>query len=92
MLPPISAYGRDGGCSITGGYVYQHARLPQVIGAYIYWDFCSGKIWALRHEGTQITEAMQISDTELRIAAFGRDLMGEIFILSFDGEIYRFVA
>ena len=88
---PIIEYGRDGGCSITGGYVYRGSRLPSLYGAYIYGDFCSGKIWALRYDGNQITEERQLIDSDLRISSFGEDQTGELFILAFDGKIYRLV-
>ena len=86
---PVAEYGREGGCSVTGGYVYRGGRLPSLYGAYIYGDFCSGKIWALRHDGAAVTEHLEIVDSPLRISAFGEDPSGELFILSFDGSIYR---
>ena len=89
---PIAEYGREGGCSVTGGYVYRGARLPSLYGAYVYGDFCSGKIWALRYEGGQVTEQLELVDSRLEISSFGVDQDGEIFVLSFDGGIYRVVA
>jgi glucose/arabinose dehydrogenase len=88
---PIAEYDRNGGCSVTGGYVYRGPRLRQLLGAYVYGDFCSGKIWALRHDGSRVTEQMMIADTSLRISAFAQTPSGEIFILSFDEKIYHFV-
>ena len=88
---PVIEYSRSGGCSITGGYVYRGSRLPSLHGAYVYGDFCSGKIWALRYDGTGVTERLQIADTGFNIPAFGEDRSGELYILSFDGRIYRFV-
>ena len=89
---PIAEYGREGGCSVTGGYVYRGNRAPSLYGAYIYGDFCSGKIWALRHDGGRVTEKLELVDSRLEISSFGEDQDGEIFILSFDGGIYRLVA
>ena len=89
---PITEYGREGGCSVTGGYVYRGKRLPSLYGAYVYGDFCSGKIWALRHDGTKITEHLEIVDSKLEISSFGEDQNGEILVLSFDGGIYRLVV
>ena len=86
---PIAEYGRADGCSVTGGYVYRGQRLPSLFGAYIYGDFCSGKIWALRHDGEQIAEHLELVDSKLRISSFGEDPLGEMFVLSFDGGIYR---
>ena len=87
---PIAVYGRDDGCSITGGYVYRGTRLPSLYGAYVFGDYCSGKIWALRYDGSRVTESIQLADTKLRISSFAEDAEGELYILDLDGEIYRF--
>ena len=87
---PVAKYGRDGGCSVTGGYVYRGRRLPTLYGAYLYADFCSGKIWALRHDGAAVTEQMLIADTGLSISSFGEDASGEVYVVTFEGAVYRF--
>ncbi len=89
---PVAEYGREGGCSVTGGYVYRGERLPSLYGAYVYGDFCSGKIWALRYADGQVTEHLEVVDSRLEISSFGEDQSGEIFVLSFDGGIYRLVS
>jgi glucose/arabinose dehydrogenase len=87
---PIIEYSqKSSGCSVTGGYVYRGSRLAYLSGAYIYGDFCSGKIWSLRYDGTQITEHVEIADSAISISAFGEDANGEIYILSFDKKIYQ---
>ncbi|MCY4652430.1 MAG: PQQ-dependent sugar dehydrogenase [Dehalococcoidia bacterium] len=88
---PVAVYGRDGGCSITGGYVYRGSQIPSLYGAYVYGDFCSGKIWAFRYDGSRVTESILLADTKIRISSFGEDATGELYILDLDGEIYRFV-
>ena len=92
LEPPIAVYGRNGGCSVTGGYVYRGARLPSLYGAYVYGDFCSGKIWALRYDGGTVTEHMELVDSDLSISSFGEDRDGGLYILSFDEKIYRFAS
>ena len=87
---PIAVYGRDDGCSITGGYVYRGSRIPSLYGAYVYGDFCSGKIWALRYDGTRVTESIQLADTKIKISSFAEDNEGELYILDLGGEIYKF--
>ena len=87
---PVAEYGREGGCSVTGGYVYRGRRLPTLYGAYLFADFCSGKIWALRHDGSAVTEQMLIADTGLSISSFGEDASGEVYVLTFEGAVYRF--
>ena len=88
---PVTEYGRDEGCSVTGGYVYRGARLPSLRGAYVYADFCSGRIWALRYDGSEVTEHMKVVDSGLQISSFAEDRSGELYVLSFDGKIYEFV-
>ena len=89
--PPVAEYGRDGGCSITGGYVYRGGRVPSLFGAYVYGDFCSGRLWALRHDGERVIEGVSLADTTLRISSFGVDHKNELYVLSIDGRLLRFV-
>jgi glucose/arabinose dehydrogenase len=94
LQPPIVEYGHDQGCSITGGYVYRGSRLPVLSNAYLYADFCSGRIWALRYDydvGAVIDHVL-LADTTLQIPAFGIDEAGEVYILASDGRIYRFAS
>ena len=86
---PVIEYRRDGGCSVTGGHVYRGERLSELTGAYVYADFCSGKIWALRHDGSGVTEHRLLAELGFQIPAFGEGPSGEIYILSFGGGIYR---
>ena len=90
---PIIEYGHREGCSVTGGYVYRGSRLPMLSGAYVYGDFCSGKIWGLRYDGTEVSEHLELADTGLNISSFGEDQSGELYILAFDSSgdagIYR---
>ena len=89
LEPPVAEYGRDGGCSVTGGYVYRGERIPSLVGAYLYGDFCTGNIWALRHDGSQVVDQALIADTDLQISSFAEGPDGEVYILSFTGEIAR---
>ena len=90
--PPVVEYGRDMGCSITGGYVYRGQRLPELWGVYLYADFCSGRIWGLRYDGERVTEQAQLARAEFQIPSFGEDEAGEVYVLGFDGGIYTFAG
>lgn len=89
LEPPVAEYGRDGGCSVTGGYVYRGSRIPSLVGVYVYGDFCTGNIWALRYDGYRVTQQARIADTDLQIASFAEGPDGEVYVLSFTGEIAR---
>jgi glucose/arabinose dehydrogenase len=93
LLLPVIDYGRDGGCSITGGFVYRGAAIPELYGAYVYADYCSGIIWALRYDGTEVTEQAQIAQADFAVSSFAQGDDGELYVLdhSDEGGIYRLV-
>jgi len=95
FVEPIWEYHHDVGKSITGGVVYRGKRLPDLQGAYIYGDYVSGKIWALRHDGKRVVANRPIKDRTLPIYSFGEDEDGDVYLLTqtVTGKgIYRFVA
>ena len=92
MTGPIWEYGRSGGASITGGYVYRGDDVPELLGKYVYADFVSGKIWALSYDGTRATDNTLIIDTDEFISTFGVDESGELYFGSFGGGLYRFAV
>ncbi len=72
--PPLLEYmhgnGSKQGKSVTGGIVYRGSRWAPLFGAYIFADYVSGNVWALRHEGAQVLSWKNIA-RETGIAAFG---------------------
>src|SRR5207248_674753 len=50
LIDPIWEYHHDVGKSITGGGVYRGDRVKELQGAYVYADYVSGKMWALRYD------------------------------------------
>ena len=88
---PLAEYGRAEGCSVIGGYVYRGTLLPSLVGAYVFGDFCSGKIWGLRYDGESVTEALLLVDSDLMITSFGVDRTGNLYIVSRNQGLYRLV-
>jgi glucose/arabinose dehydrogenase len=85
---PIAEYATASGrCSVTGGYVYRGTALPALTGTYVYGDFCSGEIFALR-DGTQRV----LLPTRMAISSFGEDEAGEIYVVDHRGAVYRVIA
>jgi uncharacterized protein (TIGR03437 family) len=88
LTQPALDYGRGDGCSVTGGFVYRGSRSPALRGAYIYGDYCSGRIWGLRRDGERWRNELLI-DTNLAISTFGEDDAGEIYVADHGrGEIW----
>ena len=77
-------------CSITGGYVYRGVNVPELIGKYIYGDYCSRKIWSLEYDGINPPTNELLVTAPGLITSFGVDENSEIYITSSNGIIYRF--
>ena len=89
FIGPVADYYRTLGASVTGGYVYRGSRNPSVVGAYFYADFISGRIWALVWEGSGVVFHAQMASVP-NPSSFGEDEAGELYVCSFNGNIYRF--
>ena len=87
---PIWEYDHSSGnCSITGGYVYRGKSVPDLIGKYIYADYCTSNIWALDVNGP-LPKNQFLLRAPGHITAFGVDQNNELYICNFDGNIYKF--
>ena len=88
--PPVWEFAHgDDGCSVTGGYVYRGSAIPELIGAYVFGDYCSGKIWAAAPGPTgEISEVFELGKVG-DLASFGEDADGELYLISLKGSISR---
>ena len=91
LVPPVYAYGRDDGMSITGGYVYRGTRIPELYGKYVFADFGSWNFWTLDATEPEIGASLLLDRTYLNLSSFGVDSEGELYAVPyFGGAIYRF--
>jgi glucose/arabinose dehydrogenase len=89
LIPPIHEYPTGSDCSITGGYLYRGDVYPSLRAAYVFGDFCSGRVWALRYDGQQVTEHREIVRSGAQITSFAMDHDGNIYIVDRRGPIHR---
>lgn len=90
MIDPIAEYSHpEGGCSVTGGYVYR-GSLPEWNGIYLYGDYCTGMIWGLIRTDNGWQNQL-LFDLDLTLTSFGQDETGELYLVSDSGEILRLV-
>lgn len=88
MIDPIAEYSHpEGGCSVTGGYVYR-GTMPEWNGIYLYGDYCTGLIWGLIGTDNGWQEQL-LFDVDVTITSFGQDETGEVYLVSDSGGIYR---
>jgi glucose/arabinose dehydrogenase len=92
LLLPVAEYSHSSGdgCSVTGGYVYRGASMPEWNGIYIYGDYCSGRIWGLLQSNGAWQNQFLFS-MGVTITSFGEDEAGELYLASDNGNVYKLV-
>jgi len=92
-LEPVFDYGHSGAegtpgadnC-IIGGYVYRGTAIPDLHGAYIYGDFGSGKVRAIRVVDGKMTDGEhEFQGLSVFMGCFGEDADGELYMCDYDG-------
>ena len=88
ILQPMASHSHNEAASMTGGQVYYGDRLADLHGAYIYGDWETGRIWALRNRADTVTSHQELCDTSLKPVSFALDPQGELLILDHNSGIY----
>ena len=96
FVVPIVEYAHERGrCSITGGVVYRGTAIPDLQGAYLYGDYCSGEVWGLRVSPADQALLTDHDDVFLpplqRLTSFGVGPDGEVYLLQ-AGLVWRLVG
>jgi glucose/arabinose dehydrogenase len=92
LVWPVATYDHNPGCSVTGGVVYGGGALPQLVGRYVYGDFCSGALWSLRPTpGSGAADVRRERATVPQLTHIGTDADGELLLASGAGALYRAV-
>jgi uncharacterized repeat protein (TIGR03806 family) len=94
ILSPVIEHNHHEFRSLTGGYVYHGKRLPELQGAYIYGDYDTGRVWAFRYDAKakKVSDHRELTDTQLRIVAWGEGQDGEIYAVDHQGGgIHRII-
>ena len=79
------------GKSITGGRVYRGKSLPHLNGYFVYADYVTGKVYALKYDGKTVTENRSICSSNLPVMVFGEDAQGELYYTTPIGAIFKLV-
>jgi quinoprotein glucose dehydrogenase len=97
LIEPLVEYPHteDWGKSVTGGAVYRGSATPELDGYYLYGDYVSGRLWALKYDydSGQVLENRPIAWKQLPVFTFGQTDSGEVLMSTqtAGGRIYKFV-
>lgn len=90
LTDPVTEYSHaDGGCSVTGGYVYR-GSMPEWNGIYLFGDYCTGIVWGMIKSGDG-WQVQRLFETDANITSFGQDEAGEVYLIGDGGGIYKLV-
>ncbi len=89
IVPPTAEHSHSEARSLTGGRVYRGTRLPELVGAYVYGDWSTGKVWGIKHDGTKALWQRELVDTPFNITGFGTDHAGELYVIDQVSGFYR---
>ena len=94
VVRPVFEYSHDdGGCTVVGGYVYRGTAIPDLAGAYVFADYCVGRLEAIRVEDGRVVEHAVLGPVvEGGLSSFGEDADGELYAMSLGGGLYRIAA
>lgn len=92
LIDPIWEYHHSIGKSITGGVVYRGKKLPELEGCYLYGDFVSGKLWALKYDdkAKKVIANYSLQGDNLPVMTYGEDEAGEVYFTTPFGQIFTF--
>ncbi|MFQ5553870.1 MAG: PQQ-dependent sugar dehydrogenase [Acidimicrobiia bacterium] len=103
LIPAAVTYDHSQGCSITGGYVYRGAAIPEITGHYFYGDYCSGFVRSVLFGASPVVDPVGgpailgervwlPASSASSLTWFGVDAAGELYVLTGDGTVSRIVA
>ena len=81
----------EGGCAVTGGYVYRGEAIPELSGAYLAADFCSGFVWAVGPGEDGSATVSEPIETGMAISSFTEDASGELYLIDLNGAVFKIV-
>ncbi len=96
LTEPVFAYNHSIGNCIVGGSVYRGKNVPELVGAYLFADYVTGHIYALRYdERSGAATAVQPirgrpGHADMPVFSFGEDESGEIYFMTSAGVINHF--
>jgi glucose/arabinose dehydrogenase len=90
---PVTEYGHDEGCSVTGGTVYRGEDQAALRGWYVFADYCTGRFWVIDAANDELAPPNFALDSDRNISAIAEDSAGELYTTDHaGGELLRVVV
>ena len=92
VLPAFEYSHDDGGCSITGAGIYRGAAIPELVGMYVFADYCRGRVMALELDASgTVVDVHRLGVQINLIQAIEADADGELYLLTQEQGVHKLV-
>lgn len=91
-VPPLHEYPHTDRCAVIGGFVYRGDAIPDLHGAYVYGDYCDGKVRALVRGQGAVTADVELGVAIPTLSSFGQGPDGELYAMSIEDGLLKLVA
>ncbi len=89
FTPPLFAYRRKYGNSITGGYVYRGDPKSSFYGVYFCGDYTSKRIFGVTQQNGKLKAVHQLGTLPQSLVSFGTDEQRNLYAVGYEGMIYK---
>ena len=87
--PPVAAYRRRYGNSVTGGHVYRGDPASSFHGVYVFGDYTSRYIFGVAQKQGRLEAMRIIGVAPESLASFATDERGKIYVVGYEGMIFE---
>lgn len=88
LAAPIAFYSHEKGVAVIGGYYYRGEKIKALNKRYIFADFASGRIWALKELGSRWSKREILQGT-FYISSFAEGEDRELYALDLRGILFK---
>ena len=88
FTPPVFAYKRKYGNSVTGGHVYRGDKNSSFYGVYLCGDYTSKRLFGVTQEKGALKIVRQIGGVPQGLVSFSEDEAGHLYAVGYEGMVY----
>ena len=88
-VPPVFAYTRKYGQSVTGGYVYRANPKSTFYGVYVFGDYQQKRLFGITQKDRLLGQARVLTKTPQSVVSLGQDAQGHIYMVGYEGNVYK---
>ena len=89
FTPPVFAYGRKYGQSVTGGFVYRGDPKSSFYGVYIFADYQKKHVFGLTQKDRKLEKVRLLTTSPQQVVSIAEGASGEIYLVGYEGHLYK---